>query len=275
MFFFSAPVSFDMFPVSTLLEYLHMCLCQACKVKFATIYVILLDWFPLYPDASKVFGTVVCWLRCIPWNRFTFLITSTLPGIEMKYQIIWWHPFPFSQRASYTLHISWWNCWWWLFMAGSVVKCEGSWFQTWRFVVFFKVWLVAGVWMAVIGLLSMTTSSFSNFTSLFISISLYQFSFSYFNSFSWAFLLEEFGHFVSWFGSWYFPSIHVIIIIISIINFYNFIFIFLFFIYFLYLTMPKKVLCIDFTPSFLGPFCCFQLSSSGLAHDHKHWWCYY
>ena len=37
--------------------------------------------------------------------------------------------------------------------------------------------------MAVIWLLSMTTSGFSNFTSLFISISLRQFSFSYFNSF--------------------------------------------------------------------------------------------
>ena len=123
MFFFSAPVSFDMFPVSTLLQYLHTCWCQACKVKVATIYVILLDWFPLHSDASKVFCTVVCWLRCIPWNQFAFLIMSTLPGIEMK-------------RASYIPHISWWNCWWWLLVVGSVVKCQGSWFQTWRFVVF-------------------------------------------------------------------------------------------------------------------------------------------
>ena len=72
-----------------------------------------------------------------PGNQLAFLITSTLPGIGMKYQIIWWHPFIFPKELLT-------NCTfldgivdddysWWVF----VVKCQGSWFQTWRFVVFF------------------------------------------------------------------------------------------------------------------------------------------
>ena len=98
MFLLSAPVSFDRFPVSVLFENLHMCWCQACKVKVAKIYVILLDSFPLHPDTSEVFQAVICWLRCINWNHFAFLITFTLPGIEMKYQIIQWGPFHFPKE---------------------------------------------------------------------------------------------------------------------------------------------------------------------------------
>ena len=137
MFFFSPPVSFDRFPVS------HIA------------------WVPSH---VLVWGmqSKSCHNICYPsglissasWCKQGLLHSSMLVEVHSLEPISLSHyvyfarhrdeipnhlvaSFHFSQRASYKLHISWWNCWWWLFMVGFVVKCQGSWFQTWRFVVFF------------------------------------------------------------------------------------------------------------------------------------------